>query len=269
MNRAIIILICAVMILPIWFMLTGSLKDTHGIFVMPPRLIPRSATLDNYARLLSEPPLLWWVLNTLIVATATVVLSVFISCTAGYAFAFYAFPGKKLLWMFLLAGIMVPRISILVPLFVVMNKLRISGSVLAVILSTAYSPLGLFLSRRFFSTLPMSILESARLDGSTEWQVLTRIVMPVARPIVTALALFAGIGALTDYMWQMLILQRERSQTLLVGLIRTVMVRGGDVATNLNPIGQSLAAGTLLLIPLLVIFIMANKYFTSALGGVE
>ena len=269
MTRTILIILFVLLLAPVYWMFTGSLQDSYGVFLMPPRIFPKSPTLSNYVRLLSEPAVPRWVLNTILTVGLSVMLSVGLPVSAGYAFAFYEFRAKKILWMFLLAGIMVPRISVVVPLFVVINKLQLSGTLTAVILATGLSPVGMFLARTYFESVPKSVLESARIDGANEAQILSRIVVPVSRPIVTALALFASIACLQDYMWQMLVLQRPKVQTLLVGLTRTVMNRGGGSETNLNPIGQSLAAGVILLMPLIVIFAVANKYFTTVLGGAE
>ena len=266
MNKAILVIIIAIMIAPIWFTATGSVQDLYGVFIMPPRILPvENFTLVNYQWVVSRDVGRWFV-NTVIAVVGTVSLSVFISVTGGYAFSVYQIPAKRLIWSLLLAGIMIPRMSMLVPLFVITRKLRISGSLLAVILPTAFSPIGLYLSRAYFETIPRSLLESARLDGANEWRVLRSIVAPVSRPIVTACGLFAAVGTLNDYLWQMLQLQRPDDQTLLVGLIRETMRRGGEILL-VNPIGRSLAAAMVLLAPLLGIFIVANRYFTSALGG--
>jgi ABC-type glycerol-3-phosphate transport system permease component len=269
MNRAVLLLIFLILSAPIWFMFTGSLQDSFGVFVMPPPLFPKNPTLENYGRLFSAPLFARWTLNTVLVLAGTVTLSVVVSCMAGYSFAFYRIPFKKALWMLLLAGIMIPRISLIVPMFVVIKKLHLSGTLAAVILSTALSPFGLFLARTYFETVPRSVLEAARIEGAGELRILFRIVIPISRPIIVALSLFAGIASLQDYMWQMLVLQRPTNHTLLVGLTREVMRRGGGSEMNLNPIGQALAAGVILLLPMVLIFAFANKYFTQAIGGIE
>ena len=268
MTRPILIILFVLLLAPIYWMFTGSLQDSYGVFLMPPRIFPRHPTLMNYGRLLGQSAVPRWVLNTVLTVGLSVTLSVGLSVTAGYAFAFSQFRAKGILWMFLLAGIMVPRVSVVVPLFVVIHKLQLSGTLTAVILATGLSPFGMFLARKYFTSVPPAVLESARIDGANELQVLARIVVPISRPIITALALFAAIASLQDYMWQMLILQRGKVQTLLVGLTRSIMLRGGT-ETDLNPIGMALAAGTILLVPLILIFVVANKYFTTALGGVE
>lgn len=269
MNRVILLLIFVILSAPIWFMFTGSLTDSYGIFVMPPKLFPANPTLTNYGRLLSSPMILRWTANTVIVLVGTVGISVLVSCMAGYAFATYRFPFKKVLWLLLLAGVMIPRISLIVPLFVVIKRLHLSGTLAGVILATSLSPVGLYLARTYFESVPRSLMEAARIEGASETRILFSVVMPAARPIVAALSLFAAIASMQDFMWQMLVLQKPANHTLLVGLTREVMKRGGDSAINLNPIGQGLAAATILLLPMVLIFAFANKYFTQAIGGIE
>jgi len=264
-KKIILVFVFILLLLPVYFMLVGSLQDINGVMKMPPDLFPKTVTAYNYISMLKWD-IATWTMNTIIVFIGTVVLSVFVSCSGAYVFAFYRFKYKKFFWALFLIGIMIPRISLLIPLYVIMRKLGISGSLLAVVLPTVLSPVGLYLARNYFETVPISLLESARLDGANEFIILRKIVMPVSIPIVTALAVFSGIGALQDYLWQSLVLQSEQNQTLLVGLLKSVMQRGGG-DLNINPIGRSLAVGMVLLLPLLLIFILANKYFVESIGG--
>lgn len=266
MKRAILIVAMVALLFPVWMMVVGSLQDIHGVFVMPPRLLPLKATLQNYEWIFRYGQIGRWTVNTLFVTAGYVTLSVFLSITAGYAFAFYRWKGKKALWLVLLAGLFIPKISILIPLFVVVRKLGLSGTLAGVVIPVAFAPVGLYLAKTYFETIPISLLESARMDGASETQILFRIVTPLARPIVTALALFAAIQALQDYLWQMLQLNSEALQTLVVGITRATMKRGG-AETQVNPLGRAMAGGTMLVAPLLVVFGIANRYFTSALGG--
>jgi ABC-type glycerol-3-phosphate transport system permease component len=227
MKKAFVIFIFILLLLPMWFMFTGSLQNSIKVMKMPPDIIPRHATMANYLAMLNWP-LMKWTTNTILTTASTILLTILICSTAGYAFAFYKFRFKEALWALLLVGMMIPRISMIIPLFVIMRKLALSGTLLACILPISYYPVGLFLARTFFESIPISLLESARLDGAHEWQILFHIVMPMSRPIVTALGLFASINALQDYLWQMLVLQKEGNQTLLVGMMKAIMSRMGD-----------------------------------------
>jgi len=265
MSKFILVLVFALLLAPLYFMLIGSFQDIHGVMSMPPSLIPHNPIMGNYERMLAWP-LAKWLSNTLFVVFFTVLISVSISATAGYAFAFYKFPLKKTLWTLFLVGIMIPRISLLIPHYIIVRKLGIQGGLWAVILPACFSPVGLYLARTYFETVPKSLLESARLDGCNEIQVLFHVVAPVSKPIVTALSLFAALASLQDYVWQSLVLLNPSRQTLIVGMIKAVMSRGGTME-NVNPLGRSFAVGIVLLFPLLVVFLAANKYFVNSLTG--
>jgi ABC-type glycerol-3-phosphate transport system permease component len=127
--------------------------------------------------------------------------------------------------------------------------------------------MGMCLSRNYFESIPKSIIESARIDGANEWQILKMIIIPVSKPIISVLGLFAGVSVLQDYVWQMLVLSDVEKQTLIVGLIRQSMNRTGDIGLLVNPIGMSFAAGVILLFPLVVLFLIGNRYFIEGLQG--
>lgn len=263
--RVLFVFVFIVLLTPIWFEFAGSLQDMYGIMVMPPAIIPPNPTLANYIAIFKWP-IPRFALNSAFIVVASVVLSVITSCTAGYVFAFYNFPGKRVLWLAYLFGIMVPRISLLIPQYVILARLNLAGEIWGVILPYVFVPTSIYLARSYFETVPRSLLESARIDGASEWQVLTRVVMPVSRPIVTALSVFAAIFALTDYIWQMLVLQANDKHTMIVGMIRRVMHHAAG-EEMVNPIGKSFAVAMVLFVPLLAIFLASNKYFTGAISG--
>lgn len=263
-KKVFLLLFYIMLLFPVYFMLIGSLQNNKGVMQMPPKLLPHDPTLMNY-KALKNLNIVKWSANTLFVTIGTVFLSVLVSTTGGYVFAFFKFKFKNIIWAALLIGIMVPRISIIIPVYVIIKKLHLSGTLLATILPVVFSPMGLYLSRAYFETIPISLLEAARIDGASEFQVLSKIVLPVSMPIISALSIFAAVGSLQDYIWQALVLQDPDRQTLLVGLMRYSMERGGDL--GINPIGKALTVGVILLLPLLVIFLFANKYFVANIGG--
>lgn len=246
-------------------MFIGSLLDIYGVMKMPPILFPKNITLDNYYRML-QWPLLQWFFNSLFVVIVSTLLSVLVSCSTGYVFAFYDFKFKKYLWVLFLIGIMIPRISLLIPMFVIIRKLGLSGTLLAAILPIVFSPFGLYLARNYFESIPKSLLESARIDGARESIILVRIVIPISKPIVTSLGLFSAIGALQDFIWQMLVLQKDGVKTLLIGMIGEVSRRGGG-ELNINPLGRGFAVSIILMLPLVIVFLIANKHFINIMEG--
>ena len=267
MKKAALILTAGILLLPIYFLIVGSFQDVEGIFAMPPALLPLEPTMHNY-HWVFDRPVLMWAANTLVITAATVVLSTAVSCMAGYGFAFYDWRGKKALWLLLLAGIMIPMISLIIPRFVVMRQLGLGGTRLAVILPALLAPAHLYLARNYFETVPRAILDSARMDGANELQTLTRIVAPISKPIIACLAIFTAVGSMGDYLWPMLQLQKEGRRTLLIGLIGATREYYGDITDMvINPLGLQFAVAVVLLVPTLLVFFAASRYFVGALGG--
>ena len=267
MNKVILVLVAGILLLPIWFAGVGSFQEMQGFFAMPPAWLPQNPTLENYGWVFSQA-LGVFAINTVIITVATVVGSTVVSCMAAYAFAFYDWRGKKVLWLLLLAGIMIPVISLIIPRFVVMRQLGLGGTRLAVILPALLSPGHLYLARNYFQTIPSSLIDAAKIDGANEFQILAKIVAPISRPIIACLAIFTAVGAMGDYLWPMLQLRKDAKRTLLIGLIAGVREYRGDVTDMvINPLGKQFAVAMVLLVPILLVFFAASRYFTSALGG--
>jgi ABC-type glycerol-3-phosphate transport system permease component len=248
-----------------YFMLVGSLQNMRGIMKMPPNLFPLHPTLENYLRM-TKWNVFPWLINSLIGTLLTVILTVITVCSSGYVFAFYKFKFKNILWTILLLGLMIPRISLIIPMFVIIKKIGLQGSLLATILPSIFSPFLLYLVRNYFETVPNSLLESARLDGANEVQILFHIIIPISAPIISAVSVFSSIGYLQDYIWQMLVLQKDQNQTLLIGLTKSIRVLKDGLLAGF-PYGQSMAIGTVLMLPLIVIFLIANKFFVQGISG--
>jgi len=269
MKKVWLIIMMALVLLPVWFMVVYSLEDVQGVLRMPPRLIPNTPTIENF-RYISNWPLLRWVRNSAIAVVATVILSVIVYAMAGYAFAFKKIPHEKLIWAAFIAGMMVPRMSLMIPMYITIRQVGISGTMAAVVLTSIYQPVNLYLTRNYMMQIPKAIIESATIDGASEWTILYRVIIPLALPVLTLIALLTGIFVLSDYVWQSLIFQFGNTQTLVVGIMKNVLTRGGG-ELNINPLGRQMAVGVILLFPLLTIFLIANKYFITGIsvGGVK
>lgn len=264
-KKILLILFFIFLFLPVYFMFIGGIQDIKGIMKMPPNLFPLHPVLDNYERIFKWD-ILPWSINTLINTAITTVVIIITICSAGYVFSFYKFKFKEILWSIFLIGFMIPRISLIIPQYVLMKQIGIPGTLLATILPIVFNPMMLYLTRNYFETVPKSLLESARLDGAHEGQILFHIVMPISKPIITAVAVFSAIGYMQDYIWQMLVLQKDENQTLLIGLTKSVRVLKDGLLGGF-PYGQSMAVGTILMIPLIIIFLLANKYFVEGISG--
>ena len=267
--RVFLLIVFIIILLPLYFMVTSSIQDVYGVMAMPPRLIPRELTLENYTIFINNQFFVY-IMNTVIVASCVIIASALVSCMTGYCFAYFKFPFKRALWLLILFGVMIPYISLVIPKIVVVDKIGLSGTLASVILPCILSPTSIYITRCYFESLPYSLLESARIDGANEWQILTKIAAPLSKSLVAALLIFASIGILNDYLWQMLCLQDNERMTLVVGLMKEVRRSTVVYDMKMNPFGKAMASGIILFIPILVIFLFGNKYFTSSLqGGVK
>ena len=258
-------MLVAILLLPLWLMIIGSFQDINGVMKMPPDLLPKDPTLKNYTAILGSADIRWF-FNSAFIVILSIVLSVGISCSAGYAMAHFDFKFKKLIWILLLSQIMIPIITLYIPRYVVIKHLGISGTIWGAVFPCVLSPMGIYLAKIYFETIPDSIMESARLDGASEIRILRSIVVPISKPIITALALFGGVGSLSNYIWQMLVLQKTARQPLLVGLMKAVN-NFSDPIMRLNPLGRCMAVGSFLLFPIIIIFAFTSRYFTEGISG--
>jgi len=242
-------------------MVTNSFSESKQFLRFPPRVVPLKWTLANYKALFEVPMLGRWVLNTVFIVAVIVIAGVVVNGAAGYAFAYGRGKWLNILFWMMMTPIFVTRIVLLIAQFVVVNKLGMRGTP-AVILMSIFWATGIFLFRNYFRGIPSSIIESAKIDGAGEWTVLLRIVLPIARPIVGAAIVFLGMGALGDYVWQMLNLQQAETQTFLVGLIKSA-----TYAYAVKNVGYELAIGVFLFVPYLILFSVSSKYFIKGLSA--
>jgi multiple sugar transport system permease protein len=261
LRYVLLFIICAVLLVPLWLMVTNSFSESKQFLRSPPRVIPLKWTLANYKTMFDLPLLGRWAVNTLFIVAVVVVAGVVVNGAAGYAFAYGRGKWLNVLFWVMMVPIFVTRIVLLIAQFVVVSKLGIRGTT-AVLLMSIFWATGIFLFRNYFKVIPSSIIESAKMDGAGEWAVLMRIVLPIAKPIVGAAIVFLGMGALGDYVWQLLNLQQAETQTVIVGLLKSAMY-----AYTVKNVGYELAIGTVLFIPYLILFSLSSRYFIKGLSS--
>jgi len=272
MKYILLILITIILFFPMYWMFSGSFQNIIGIMKMPPDFIPKNITIENYKFILTYNPVLLWLANTILIVGTGTILSLLITAMAGYAFSVFKFTGKKILFWIFISSLMIPYIALFIPKFVLIRFLGLFNTWAGVILPLAFWPFGIMLFYKYANSVPSEILDSARLDGCTELQIIYKIMFPICKPILGALIIFQSLGFMNDFLWQNLILQDKNKQTLIVGLINSVRNVGSDnFAKRLNPIGHSLAIGVILFIPQLLIFISFSRYFIKgiAVGAIK
>jgi len=259
-------LVTAVSAFPLYFMLVMASRPNSDITSVPPPLTPGGELFRNLDRVLSNPDITFGkaVVNSLLVSTVATVAVVLFSSLAGFAFAKLRFVGRQPLLAFVLLTMMVPIQLGLIPLYMLMTKLHLSGTLPAVTLPFLVSGFGVFLMRQFVvQALPDELLEAARLDGASIVQTFWYVVLPVLRPAAAVLALLTFMERWNDFLWPYLVLDLDHP-TVQVALSR---LAGGYYTDQ-----ALIMAGTLLgVLPLLVVFILFGRQIVGGImeGGLK
>ena len=219
---------------------------------------------SNYRNLWKTVPYNRYFVNSIFIATASTLLTLFFCSLGGYAFAKYQFRGQKILFGILLASMMVPFQVLLVPLFGLMYDIGWLNSYKAIVIPFSVGAFGVFLMRQFIVTIPSDLLDAARIDGCSEFGIYYRVVLPIIKPALGALTIYSFLGSWNGYLWPLIILRDEVKYTLPIGLANLVGIYRQDYGM--------LMAGTLLsLMPIVILFLAMQREFVQGitLGGVK
>jgi multiple sugar transport system permease protein len=239
-------------------MYVGSFMPDVDIARVPPILFPKKIYFENYIELFKTAPTLRWFFNSVFVSAATSFLIVMISSMAGYSFAKKRFFARDIIFYVLVFTMMIPRQILIVPLFKIVHELNMFNTLWGLIVPALGWPFGIFLMKQFMVTLPSELMESAKIDGCTELGIFFRIMLPLAKPGLGALAIFSFVSSWNDYMWQLLIISSKVLKTLPLGV---ATFQEEFSARN----GLLLAGAGLASLPMIVVFLMFQKYFTKGL----
>ena len=259
----ILISVCVLSLVPLLWLLSTALKGrSENIFAYPPVFIPRDFTLDNFREVLRLVPIVKYVINSFIVAISTVFLNVVLSALAAYPLARMNFKGKKIAFFAILATIMVPFQTIMLPVYIITLKLHLCDNYsdimgyLGLIMPFAVNAFGIFLLRQAFLTIPKEIEESAVIDGCNSFQIFTKLLLPMVKPSLALLAIFTFIGSWGEFLWPSIILTNENLYTLPVGI--------NNLSSAFSADYRLVAAGSIVsIIPIIIFFLALQKYFIS------
>ncbi|HEY4382995.1 MAG TPA: carbohydrate ABC transporter permease [Ktedonobacteraceae bacterium] len=239
---------------PFVFAFFSSFKTFSHILDFPPTLFPQPWTFANFASLLVYPGFLHWILNSFIVSLSVAVLNVLFSAMAGYALSRLRFPGRNLIFTLTLAVMMIPMPVTIIPKFLVMNSLGLVNTFFAIILPAMAQPFSVFLMVQFMKGLPRELEESAMLDGASRLMIFRRVILPLVKPALTAVAILSFQGAWNDFLWPLLTLDSQNMYTLPVGLF--FFKDAHYTEYNL------LIAGSMFnTLPMLILFFIFQRYF--------
>ncbi len=256
-GMTILYIITIVFMFPFYWVITGGFKNQKTTVQLPPQWFPTQPTLENYIKLFKNPA--WqWFWNSVIIALGTMILVCIVSALAGYVLAKKKFYGQKVIFAMFVAAMALPKQVVLVPLVRLISAWGFHNTLAAVMLPAVGWPFGVFLMKQFSETLPDELLEAAKIDGSGEMETFIKIVLPIVKPGIAALAIFTFITAWNDYFLQLIMLNTKIKLTLPLG----VATMQQEFATNY---GVLMAGATFAAIPILVVFIAFQKHFAHGI----
>lgn len=245
-------------IVPFYWMLINSFKRNADIFAWPPLLTPTIWNWSNYEELFKSTKFIYNAGNSLMIAVLFTVLSVFLCSLAGFAFAKYReAPGAKFFFVLLLSPLMIPQQVLVIPLFILVNKLGWNNTYQAVFVPFAASAFGMFLLKQYIESIPDDLLEAARIDGCSEYRIFGQIILPLIKPALAALAIIQFMYSWNDFLWPLIVLRTADRFTIPLILSQLQGEKYG-IPYHLIMTGCTLAT-----MPLVFVFLGLQKYFVA------
>ena len=256
-----LILIAALMLIPFIWMLSASIKSDREVFQMNPFvLIPSSPKWSNYSEIWTKIPFAKFVENTIFLTIVVTILQLLTSSFAAYAFAKLDFKYKNVLFLGYLSTIAMPWQVYMVPQFIMMRKMGLNDKLLAMICLQAFSAFGVFLMKQFYEGIPSSLCEAARIDGMSEYKIYSTIMLPLSKPALSTLTIFTFVSTWNDYLGPLIYLKSESKKTIQLGLKMFIGQYSSDY-------GLIMAGSVLSLIPVLIVFLILQKYFVEGVAS--
>ena len=247
-----------VSVLPFLFMLGISFQNVHFVSGNPARWIPRQPTVNTYEQVLQTRNFLHWMINSLIVASIVTLVALLIQSMAGYVFAKKQFPGRDVLFIVVLAGIMVPRAVTIIPAFFIAKQFNMLNHYSGLIIPPLAWPLGVFLMRQYIKTLPSELLDAGRIDGASEFGIFWRIVIPLSTPGLAVLGIYTFMEQWREFLWPLIVITADELKTLPVGL----SIFHTEFRTDY---GVQMAGVLLSVLPFMVVFLLFQRWFIKGL----
>ncbi len=250
-----LLLFAVFMLVPFAFALSGSLKPEREIFSVPIQWLPTTFQWDNYLLPFQKANFGRYFLNSAIIAFAQTVGPVVFCSMAGYSLAKFNYPGRALIFAFILSTIMLPTQVTLVPLFLIIKELHWVNTYAGLIVPGLATTFGTFLMRQFFLSVPSDYMDAARIDGAGEFLIFWKIMLPMCRPALSALAIFSFTASWNSFLWPLVIVNQDAMRTVPLGIVFYI---GEQRAPQY---GQLLAVAVIATLPVLAVFLAMQRQF--------
>lgn len=276
----VIVILAIAFAFPLYWIITGSFKTAKAVNATTPQWWPQEWVLDNYQKLFSRqtaplwelhipftgivwagpvlPAALRWLVNTVFMAVAAMLFTCATAAMAGYALAKKRFKGRAIVFSLIVCAMALPKQVILIPLLREMSDLNLYNTIWAVIFPIVGWPFGVFLIKQFAEGIPGEMMEASRIDGASEWKTFSTIVLPMIKPGIGALAIFTFINSWNDYFMQLIMLTSTSNLTISLGIAKLQ-------AENSTDFGLIMAGAALASIPIIIVFLVFQKYFTKGI----
>lgn len=251
-------LIILVFIFPFYWMLSTAFKTYAEAIQIPPTLIPLTATFNNFVEAWNSGPFLLYTRNTLVVTLSAMLIQLIVMVPAAYGFAKFDFKGKGPLFSIVLLALMMPKQIIFIPVYLMMAKWNLLGSLLPQIIPFAADAFGIFLLRQYFMQVPEEIIEAAHLDNASEFQIMFKILLPMAKSALVTIMLFSFIGFWNSYFWPLIMTSNDAVRPLTMGIS---VLKDTEGIANWNII---MAGNTILVLPIIIVYIFASRQIVKA-----
>lgn len=259
------ILFALFMLFPLLYSVSVSIMPGDELFTMDLNILPSNPTFENYVRAFTQVPLVRFILNSFLVAGCITIGQIITCSLAAFAFSFLEFKGKNFLFMLVMATMMVPGEAVIISNYLTVSSMGILDTYIVLILPSLTSAMGIFLFRQFYMTFPISLYESAKLDGCGNLRFIVKILIPLTKSAIGAMAVYTFINAWNMYMWPLLVTGSNEMRTVQIGIS---MLNNEDAQS----ITLMIAGVILVIIPSIAIFIAGQRQlirgmFSGAVKG--
>lgn len=258
LTHLILIAMAIILVFPFLWMVSGAFKEKLEAVKMPPQLLPSHWNFDNFKLIEQYFPLYRFLFNSVTVAIATTILQLFICVMAAYVFAKIPFKGRQSLFVLFLTTMMIPSQVTLVPLFILFSKTNLIDTYAGLILPGIFSAYGTFLMRQNIMTIPNELLEAAFMDGASYYKVFRSVILPLVKPTLAALTIFAFMSSWNNFLWPLIATNSKELMTLPLGLSKLQ----GKWSTEWNVL---MAGNVVSFIPIFVVYLFAQRYFIKGM----
>jgi alpha-1,4-digalacturonate transport system permease protein len=255
------ILIAAVLmaLFPFYWMLITGLRPQNEVFTYPPKLWPSKFIWTHFLVAWKAANFSAYFKNSFIVTTCATFITVSINLLAGYAFAKFRFKGREILFMMALSTLMIPLQVIMIPDFIIIKHLKLMNSLPGLIIPPCAEVFGLFLARQFISEIPDELLEAARIDGASEFQLFRKIIVPNAGALINVLVIFTVTWRWNDFQWPLIVISSDDKYTVQLGL--KMLANWSTVNWN-----DMMCASLISIVPILIVFLIFQKRFVQGIA---